>query len=162
MIRTIIDKLADTLQRAELGIDGQPLRFVYADEGLQNIIIESGNVPFAAVVPIASSAVYADDGRYHERITVAVFFGDCMVDTGSDYDAIENERIIDTCKRRAFMWLTSLHLPMPNRELSFVSVTTAERGYLRLDGNYTGFAVVVTLDEVSGIGLCEWSELQTK
>ena len=39
MIRTIIDKLADTLQRAELGVNGQPLRFVYADEGLQNIII---------------------------------------------------------------------------------------------------------------------------
>lgn len=156
MTRTIIDKLADTLQRIELGVGGEPLRFVYADEGLQNVELEQGAMPFAAVVPITSSAIVGDDGNYHERLTVAVFFGDLMIETSGDYNGIENERIIDVCKKRAFLWLTSLHTPMNREELQLVAVTSAERGYLRYDGNYTGFAVVVTVEEISGVGMCDW------
>lgn len=157
--RTIIDKLAATIERKELGVDDKPLPFVYADEGLQNIILEGVEMPFAACVPISSSAVVADDGQYHERITVAVFFGDLMLETATDYDGIENERIIDTCKKRAFMWLTSLNLIDVSSELRLIRVTTAERGYLRLDGNYTGFAVVATLEEISGVGMCDWKKV---
>lgn len=157
--RTIIDKLAATIERKELGVDDKPLSFVYADEGLQNIILEGVEMPFAACVPIASSAVVADDGQYHERITVAVFFGDLMTESGTDYDGIENERIIDTCKKRAFLWLTSLNLQSVGSELRLIRVTTSERGYLRLDGNYTGFAVVATLEEISGVGMCDWKKV---
>lgn len=120
--RTIIDKLAATIERKELGVDDKPLPFVYADEGLQNIILEGVEMPFAACVPISSSAVVADDGQYHERITVAVFFGDVMTESGTDYDGIENERIIDTCKKRAFLWLTSLNL---------IDVSSERRDFLR-------------------------------
>lgn len=156
MRRTIIDKLADTLQRVELGVGGEPLTFVYADEGLQNIILEGVQMPFAAVVPITSSAVESEGGEYRERLTVAVFFGDLMIETGSDYNGIENERIIDVCKKRAFLWLASLNMPSVERGLKLVQVTSAERGYLRLDGNYTGFAVVVTFEELDGVGMCDW------
>lgn len=149
---TIVDKLKRTLNRKELNDGENKLPFVYADVDTQNIIIDNTGVPFAAVAPLASGAITDEHGRYHERATFEVFFGDKMEQSLPDYDAEANERIIDQCKRRAMVWLASL---TPANELRLVSINSAQRAYLRFDAIVTGYLVSVTLDEVSSYGRCD-------
>ena len=147
---TIIDKIARTIERKELGKGGvTPLPFIYADLEIQNLLLDNINPPFAACVPLASGMVTDDHGNYHEQATFAVLFGDLMCDTTPDYNARENERIIDECKQRAFRWLHDL---VPSNELELVSVNGAERAYLERDSIITGYVVNVTIKELQGYG----------
>ena len=147
---TIIDKIARTIERKELGKGGvEPLPFIYADADVQNILLDNIKPPFAACVPLASGMVTDDHGNYHEQATFAVLFGDLMRDPTPDYNARENERIIDECKQRAFRWLHDL---VPSNELELVSVNGAERAYLERDSIITGFVVNVTIKELQGYG----------
>lgn len=147
---TIIDKIARTIERKELGKGGvEPLPFIYADADVQNILLDNITPPFAACVPLASGMVTDDHGNYHEQATFAVLFGDLMCDPTPDYNARENERIIDECKQRAFRWLHDL---VPSDELELVSVNGAERAYLERDSIVTGFVVNVTIKELQGYG----------
>ena len=149
---TIIDKLARTLERKEFGKGGiEVLPFVYADKGMQNVIFDNIQPPFAACVPITSGTVSDMRNTYHERITIAVWFGDRMCGVFPDYDAKENERIIDECKQRAYKWLASLN---NNSELELVSVNGSDRFYLEGDACMTGYVVNVTLEELQGYGIC--------
>ena len=149
---TIIDKLARTIERKELNNGIVPLPFIYVDLDTQNIILDNTGAPFAACAPLYSGMVADEHGLYHERATFEVFFGDLMEQSLSDYDARENERIIDECKRRAFKWLSDLH---PANELRLVSVNSATRAYMQFDAIVTGFLVNVTIEEVAGYGKCE-------
>lgn len=152
-MRTIIDKIADTIAALPLE-QGQkhPLRFIYEDAELQNITLDQVSEPFVAVTPIGSAAVSDDRGALHEQITIALWFGDQMCCATPDYDALENERIITACKRRAFRWWASLS---PTRELVPVSVNGSQRAYLERDGYFTGYMLSVTLEEVEGVGRCQ-------
>lgn len=151
---TIIDKIARTIERRELGKGGvTPLPFIYADRDIQNIVLDQVQPPFAAAVPLTSGMAQDERGNYHDQVTLALFFGDIMCQSMGDYDARENERIIDDCKRRAFMWLASLQ---NNREITLESVNGAERWYLENDVVTTGYVVNVTLREVDGYGKCDW------
>ena len=150
---TIIDKLARTIERVELGKGGvTPLPFIYADLDTQNIIIDNVGVPFAAVAPLESGLAEDVHNRFHERATFEIFFGDLMCQSLPDYDARENERIIDECKRRAYKWLASLR---PTKELQLVSINSARRAYLQFDSLVTGYLLNVTIDEVEGYGSCD-------
>ena len=145
---TIVDKLKRTLNRVELGKDGvNPLPFIYADLDTQNILIDTIVPPFAAVAPLYSGTVTDEHGRYHERATFEVFFGDVMAQSLPDYDAVENERIIDMCKGRALSWLASL---THGTEIKLVSVNSARRTYMQFDAIVTGYLVNVTVDELQG------------
>ena len=149
---TIVDKLARTLERQELGKGGiTPLPFVYADLDTQNIVLDNVGAPFAAVAPVSSSTVIDDHGRYHEQATFEVYFGDLMCQSLPDYNARENERIIDECKQRALKWLAGL---LPTKELRLESVNSAQRAYMQFDAITTGFLLNVTLYEVEGYGKC--------
>ena len=149
---TIIDKLARTIERKELNDGVNNLPFIYADLDTQNILIDNTGVPFAAAAPLSSGMVTDEHGFYHERATFEVFFGDLMAQSLPDYNARENERIIDTCKRRAFAWLASL---LPANELRLVSINSATRTYMQFDAIVTGYLVNVTIEEVQGYGRCE-------
>lgn len=151
---TIIDKIARTIERKELGKGGiTPLPFVYADRDIQNIILDTLQPPFAAAVPLSSGTAADQRGMYHDQVTLAVFFGDLMKNDTADYNARKNERIIDECKRRCFMWLASLQ---NNNEIELISVNGAERWYLQNDVVATGYVVNVTIKEVEGYGKCDW------
>ena len=152
-MNTIIDKIARTLERNELGKGGiEPLPFIYADREIQNIVLDHINPPFAAAVPLTSGTTIDERGNYHDQVTLAVFFGDVMCQPSPDYDARANERIIDDCKRRAFKWLASLQ---GNNEIELISVNGAERWYLENDAITTGYVVNVTIKEVEGYGKCD-------
>lgn len=154
---TIIDKVGRTLERSIFGkiigsTENDPLPFVYADNDIQNIVLDRVQPPFSAAVPITSGMILDERGQYHDRVTLAVFFGDGMKQGMPDYDAKENERIIDECKQRAFMWLASLQ---GNTEIELVSVNASDRWYLEKDAILTGYVVNVTIEEVRGYGKCE-------
>lgn len=149
---TIVDKLARTIERKELNNGIVPLPFIYADLDTQNILIDHTGVPFAACAPLGTSMVADEHGLWHERATFEVFFGDLMEQSLADYDAVENERKIDDCKRRAFKWLSDLS---PADELRLISVNSATRAYMQFDAITTGYLVNVTLEEVAGYGKCE-------
>ena len=149
---TIIDKIARTIEVPMLGKGGvTPLPFVYADRDIQNIVFDNLVPPFAAAVPLSSGMVEDMRGDYHDRVTLAVFFGDLMCSGMPDYDARENERIIDECKQRAFKWLASLK---NNAEIELKTINGAERWYLEGDAMTTGYVVNVTIEEVAGYGRC--------
>lgn len=155
---TIIDKIARTIERKELGKGGiTPLPFVYADLGMQNVVFDNIEPPFAAAVPLATGTAEDERGMYHEEVTLAVFFGDIMCQQEVDFDARHNERIIDECKQRAFQWLSSL---VPTKEIELVSVNQCERAYQRADAIVTGYVVSVTLREVQGYGRCGFGTIQ--
>lgn len=150
---TIVDKLQRSLSDPRFGKGGiHPLPFVYADQEIQNITLDAVEPPFVAVVPLSSGMANDEHGLYYDQVTLAVFFGDVMAQAMGDYDAVENERTIDDCKRRAFMWLYSLN---SNRELQLISVNGAERWYLEGDQVTTGYVVNVTLKELEGYGACD-------
>ena len=149
---TIVDKLARTIERKELNNGIEPLPFVYADLDTQNILLDNIGAPFAAAAPLNSGAVTDEHGRYHERATFEIYFGDLMAQALPDYAARENERIIDICKRRAYKWLAELK---PASGLRLVSVNSAQRAYMQFDAITTGYLVNVTLEEVEGYGACE-------
>ena len=152
MNRTIVDKIAATIERPELGKGGiTQLPFVYADLDTQNIVLDNVGAPFAAVAPLDSAAVIDDHGRYHEQATFEVFFGDLMRQSLPDYSARANEQIIDECKRRALKWLAGL---VPSSELKLVSINSARRAYMQFDAIVTGYLLNVTLYEIEGYGKC--------
>lgn len=150
---TIVDKLARTIERVELGKGGAvKLPFIYADLDVQNVRLDNMQPPFAAATPIESAVVVSERGRYQEQATFEVFFGDMMAHPMSDYCAIENERIIDACKQRAFQWLASL---VDNKELQLVSVNSMQHVVLQFDSVATGVLVSVTLKEIETYGICD-------
>ena len=151
-MRTIIDKLADTIAALPLE-KGQkhPMPFVYEDADIQNIVFDQIEPPFVACVPITSAAVSDARGMYYERITLALWFADKMCAAVPEYDARKNEEIIDRCKRRAFKWCASM---FPKKELELVSINGSDRAYLESDAMLTGYLLNVTLEEVVGTGVC--------
>lgn len=150
---TIIDKIARTIERKELGKGGvKVLPFLYANLDVQDIEFDNIEMPCACAVPLSSGAVSDNRGNYHEQATIAVFFADLMCQPQPDFNARENERIIDVCKQRAYKWLASL---TPTDELELVSVNGAERAYLERDSVVTGYVLNVTLREVAGYGKCD-------
>lgn len=150
---TIIDKIARTINVAELGKGGiTPLPFIYETLDAQNIILDTIVPPFCAAVPLESGAVTDERGNYHDQVTMALLFGDVMQTTTGDFCAVENERIIDECKQRAFKWIAMLY---GNTEIELVSVNAVAREYLRADSIATGYTLNVTIREIAGYGKCD-------
>lgn len=155
---TIVDKIARSIERNELGKGGlSPLPFIYADIDMQNVLLDGIVPPFAACAPLSSGMVNDDHGRYQEQATFEVFFGDLMCQSSPDYNARENERIIDDCKIRAFAWLASLAM---NTELQLVSVNSATRTHLQFDAFVTGYMVNVTIREKQAYGRCDLGQIE--
>lgn len=153
-MRTIIDKLKTSVEALEIDKGcGKYLPFYYDDEEIQNIRFDNTATPLAACVPIESAMVQDAGQMFHERLTLAIWFADKMMyNSAGDYDALLNERIIDKCKRRAFRWAASLS---PTKEIRLVSVNGSMRAYLERDAYLTGYMINVTIEEVSGIRMCD-------
>ena len=69
-----------------------------------------------------------------------------------DFNAIENEQIIDRMKVKAYKWLQSLRL---STDLNVVSINSTQRLYDTTTDVLTGYAVNITIEEVDGIGACD-------
>ena len=141
---TIIEKIKQSVE----GATGMPFLYHAAGE-LNELLARCKELPVAYSFLIDSGTIDDVNGRYHERVTIAVMFCD---KTDFDFNAIENEQIIDRMKVKAYKWMQSLRM---SNALRVVSVNNTQRLYDNTTDILTGFAVNITLEDVAGVGECE-------
>lgn len=149
---TIIDKIKTSIQRAMGQMEKFPV--YYHDEPTLNVIADTMVFPCAMVQLLVDGTATLDGGQAKEIVSAAVFF---IEPSEFDFNAEQNERIIDRCKQRAFKWLLSLPL---DQYLDIESVERTQRVYQQFDAILTGFAVLVRLKELQGVTDCEDEEPQ--
>lgn len=141
---TIIEKIKQSVE----GATGMPFLYHAAGE-LNELIARCGELPVAYSFLIDSGTIDDVNGRYHERVTLAVMFCD---KTDFDFNALENEQIIDRMKVKAYKWMQSLRM---SNALHVVSVNNTQRLYDNTTDILTGFAVNITVEDIEGVGECE-------
>ena len=90
---TIIEKIRASIQ----AVHGSDFQVYYHDDQTLNIIADTMELPSAIVTLITQGTIDEQSGQYREVVSAAVFFVDR---SEFDFDADENEQIIDQCKRR--------------------------------------------------------------
>ena len=141
---TIIEKIKQSVE----GATGMPFLYHAAGE-LNELIARCKELPVAYSFLLDSGTIDDVNGRYHERVTLAVMFCD---KTEFDFNALENEGVIDRMKVKAYKWIQSLRM---SNALRVVSVNNTQRLYDNTTDVLTGFAVNITLEDVAGVGECE-------
>mgnify|MGYP007115350179 CR=1 FL=1 len=141
---TIIEKIKQSVE----GATSMPFLYHAAGE-LNELIARCGELPVAYSFLIDSGTIDDVNGRYHERVTIAVMFCD---KTEFDFNALENEQIIDRMKVKAYKWMQSLRM---SNALRVISVNNTQRLYDNTTDILTGFAVNITLEDIAGVGECE-------
>lgn len=142
---TIIEKIRASIQR----VHGEGFAVYYHDDPTMNLIADTMTLPAAIVQLITQGELEQMNGQWREVVSAVVFFVDR---SEFDFNADENEKIIDQCKRRALRWLASLQF---NADIDLVRWTRTSRVYERFDAILTGFAVMVDLKEWEGVSDCE-------
>ena len=142
---TIIEKIRNSIQR----VHGEGFEVYYHDDPMLNLIAESMSLPCAIVQLITQGRVEQQSGQWREVVSAAVFFVDR---SEFDFDADDNEAVIDDCKVRALQWLSAL--PMDDA-LELVRVERTGRVYERFDAILTGFVLMVELREIEGVSDCD-------
>lgn len=142
---TIIDKIISSIQ----SVHGENFPVYYHDEPTLNVIAETMSFPCAIVQLLTTGNAQIANGQIRESVSAAVFF---VEPSEFDFDAVENEEIIDRCKRRAFRWL--LALPM-DEWISLDAIERTSRAYERFDAILTGFGVLARLSELEGVSDCD-------
>lgn len=139
----VIEKLKQSIEQ------GAGIPFIYGKQGDINTALDNAPIPCAFSYLLETNAVTDTNGICRERLTIAVFFID---KTQYDFDAIENEDIIDRCKTAAFLWYTQLRM---NDQIRPISINNTMRVYDELaDVTVTGYTLNITIEEIQGIGKC--------
>lgn len=143
---TIIEAVKNSIERVGCA-------FLYHADGELNELVAcepafDGDVPVALCYLLGSGSTDITAGVARERVNIGVFFS---LKTNFDFDAIENERLLDVCKKYAQRWLLSLNDDVFVR---LVSLNSTERVYDTTTDILTAYAVNVTLEQVQGQTLC--------
>lgn len=142
---TIIDKIKASVE----GVTNCP--FYYHSEGDLNLILDSvSEFPCAIATLLDSNNVEIDASQIRERVRIAIFF---VQPTEFNFEALENEELIQACKTLAFKWVNGLL--SHDSELTLESVNDTTRIYDQYDTILTGFAVNVSLVENYGMSRCD-------
>lgn len=141
---TIVDKIINSIQ-AELGAD---FPVYYHDDATLNLMTREMEFPCALVMLLTQGRPIREGLQIKERVTAAVFF---VEKSQFDFDAVQNEAIIDRCKKRAFQWLGALGA---DPWLTLAAENSSSRTYNRYDDILTGYGVNVDLVEVEGFTGC--------
>ena len=145
---TIIEKIRASIQ----SVHGSDFQVYYHDDPTMNLIADNMDLPAAIVQLITQGMIDQQSGQWREVVSAVVFFVD---KSDFDFDADENEQIIDRCKRRCLRWLAALPL---DPDLDLVRWERTSRVYERFDAILTGFAVMVDLREREGVTDCDNGE----
>lgn len=139
---TIVEKIKQSVEAAT----GVQLFYQSAEQ--LNRQLDNVQLPCAYLFLLENQSLNVDGGHLRERLNIAVFFVD---KTEFDFESFENERIIDTCKQRAYTWLQSL---TNDAYIRLLNVIGTQRVYDVMDVILTGFAVQVTIEEMQGVWPC--------
>ena len=137
----IVEKIKGSI-RAALGED-YPVH--YHDDAQINLDTSRMRFPCAVLRLITEGSVAMESGQAKEVVRAAVFFVDL---SEFDFDADENEAIIETCKKDAFAWLLSLG---SSHDLQLANLQRTSRVYEQYDDIVTGFGVLADIRETSGV-----------
>lgn len=143
---TIVEKIIASIQ-AELGAD---FPVYYHDEPTLNLMTSQMQFPCALFQLLTTGNAVNEAGQIKERVSAAVFFVEPL---RFDFNAIDNERIIDRCKGKSFAWVNALNA---DPWLSLTALNRTTRVYDQYDDILTGFGVFVDLTELNG-----WSDCPT-
>jgi hypothetical protein len=149
---TIIEKIRASIQ----SVHGGDFQVYYHDDPTMNLIADNMDLPAAIVQLITQGTIDQQSGQWREVVSAVVFFVD---KSDFDFDADENEKIIDRCKRRCLRWLSALPL---DEHLDLVRWERTSRVYERFDAILTGFAVMVMLRERESVTDCEETEQENE
>lgn len=144
---TIVEKIIASIQSVVLDDNGDPLPVYYHDEPMLNLMTSRMDFPCVLFQLLTSGMVIQEGGQVKEQVSAAVFF---VERSEFDFDALQNEQIIDRCKKRAFAWVKALNND-PLVELE--RLNRSSRIYDQYDDILTGFGVFVDLKELNGF--CE-------
>jgi hypothetical protein len=149
---TIIEKIRASIQ----SVHGGDFQVYYHDDPTMNLIADNMDLPAAIVQLITQGTIDQQSGQWREVVSAVVFFID---KSDFDFDADDNEKIIDRCKRRCLRWLAALPL---DEHLDLVRWERTSRVYERFDAILTGFAVMVMLRERESVTDCEETEQENE
>ena len=138
---TIVEKITDSIKAAH----GDDFPVYYHDEPTLNLLTSQMTVPCAVLQLITTGRVVMEGGQAKERVSAAVFF---VEPSQFDFDATENETIIDRCKGRAMAWLLAL---TASHDLQLEEITRTSRIYDQYDDILTGYGVLAEIKETNGI-----------
>lgn len=135
---TIIDKIRHSVEGAA------KMKLHYQSAEQLNRIADYTDYPCAFLFLLQSQGLNIENSNYRERLQVAIFF---VTRSEFDFRSEENERLIDDCKQAAYRWLQSLRR---DKYLRLEGVNGTERVYDYFDAQLTGYAVNVTVEELTG------------
>lgn len=141
---TIVDKITNSIK----AVHGEGFPVYYHDEPTLNFMTSQMQFPCALFQLLTTGRAVREGGMVKERVPAAVFF---VEPSQFDFDAVDNELIIDRCKQRAFAWLASLP---SSSDVELLDVTRTSRVYDRYDDILTGFGVLAELQELQGWTPC--------
>ena len=131
-------------------ITGIPL--IYQSEEMVNFLVGGNSMPVGIWYLLQDGQVVSDSasGTIRERIQARIYVGDL---TELDFEAIENEKIIDKCKKILFNFIAQLK---SDNDLEVENINLSRRFYLHTDEILTGYMVDVTISELSGFNKCSY------
>lgn len=154
---TIVDKIINSIHAAldwdETVSDGNggnttvhhTFPVYYHDDPTLNLMTSDMDFPCALVQLLTQGRIVQEGGQAKEVVSAAIFF---VEPSQFDFDAVENEAIIDRCKDKAMTWLLSL----PASEyIQLAELTRTTRVYDRYDDILTGYGLLADIQELNGI-----------
>lgn len=146
MRQSIIQKIKQSVESAT----GLP--FYYDTPQTLNVRLDRATFPCAMLHIVTSGAVSSNNAILRERLTVEVLF---TTTSRLDFDGLDVEdNELDKLKLKAFQWLLSL---MRSRELRLLSINETSRYYATDDVIYSAYGVNITLEEIQGVTLCDYT-----
>ena len=139
----IVTSIMQSIHRA-LDPEGGEFPVYYHDDATLNVMTSRMEFPCAMVRLLTTGRLTMEAGQAKETVTAAVFFVD---KSRFDFEAVENEQVIEVCRELASRWLLSL----TSSDLEPVSEVRTSRVYDRFDDILTGFAVTLDLKEATGV-----------
>lgn len=144
---TILEKIKNNVEE----MAGLP--FVYGSGGEINRALDNAPLPCVFSYLMIQGSVNDENGILHDRVQMAFFFVD---KTRFDFDAMENEEIIDRMKKRAFAWYNKNRVA---DGLRFGAIANSQRVYDEIaDATVTGYALNVEVEEIDGVSHCNEPE----
>ena len=136
---SLINKIKNSIE------ENTKLTCLYDDLGNINRRLDYQSYPLCFFTLINRGGLISVNGVYRELANVVIFF----VNTSTfDFESLENEQIIESCKSIALKWLDSL----PRNGVLKATVLDTSRVYNYSDSILTGYCLNLRIEELEGEG----------
>ena len=141
---TIVEKIIASIK----GVLGDSFPVYYNDDPDMNLETGDMTFPCAFFQIIQRGTLVNEAGQLKERVYAGIFFVE-LADW--DCNAVDNEVIIDRCKRRGLFWISQLS----RDQYVEGSLIDTARKYADTDDIVTGWGAFLNITELEGYSDCE-------